>query len=155
MKLMPYKATDKELGKIRKDLQEILAVWANQWNMRTLEELPDYVQDMYIAFCYSLWLEDQVANLKVEDKEEADEILDRSGTDSKTSDDGSGGDADKDTDKGRTTVESSVSEHQHGEQHPSPNDREGADSVQSDNKGVLNQPELGVHPDEAHPVVGE
>lgn len=144
MKILPYKATDKELGKVRKDLAEILAVWANQWNMRTLDELPDYVQDMYIAFCYSLWLEDQVMEYKKKDQGEADEILDNRGTDSGNDNHGVAGDAGLISDTKPATGTHPLPKSDDVEQHPAIDGGTGSTGLRTGDASVHVQHELPV-----------
>lgn len=62
--LLSRKAKDEELGLAKKRLEETISYWGVNWNARTLTELPEYVQDLYILFTYTLWLEEQVAALR-------------------------------------------------------------------------------------------
>lgn len=62
--LLSRKAKDEELGLAKKRLEETISYWGVNWNARTLSELPEYVQDLYILFTYTLWLEEQVAALR-------------------------------------------------------------------------------------------
>lgn len=64
MEILSRKATDTELGLARKRLDTVLGYWGNEWGYRQLTELPEYVQDLYILFTYTLWLEEQVAALR-------------------------------------------------------------------------------------------
>lgn len=112
MEILSYKASDKELGRARKNLLETLAYWSNNWGYHIKEDLPEYVQDFYNVYCYSLWLEEQLAATK-----EQYEIFNRERQNMETPTkniDKSPDGVDRPADTGKP----SIPEHQHGSDHP-------------------------------------
>lgn len=64
MLLLSRKASDKELGAIKKTMEQEIAYWTTLWNFAKFEEWPSYLQGLYTLYTYSLWLEEQIAIMK-------------------------------------------------------------------------------------------
>lgn len=64
MKILPIKLKQPEVDRIEGRLRSTIDVWTVQWGYKLLEDMPAYVQDAYMSYCYILWLEDQ---LKIRD----------------------------------------------------------------------------------------
>ena len=84
--LISRKATDSELGLARKNLQDTISYWGVNWNARTLDELPDYVKDQYVLYTHVLWLEEQLAALREEKKDDTVQTHDRPSSEADKSD---------------------------------------------------------------------
>lgn len=148
--IVSRKARDAEIGLAKKHLEETIAYWGVNWNVRTLEELPEYVQDLYILYTYSLWLEDQIALHKMEDKEEANEILNHSGTGSGNDNNVLAGDARPVPDTNSDTGTDSTSKPHDGIEHPAADGGTGSTGLRTGNASVYVQPELPIQSGTTH-----
>lgn len=70
MDLSSRKAKDSDVGQARKTIDQELAYWGQMWRVFSMEELPSHLQSLIQMYQYTLWLEEQLAFLREEQKDD-------------------------------------------------------------------------------------